>query len=59
LTCSVPYLQAYFLFTNEDGFGLEINADSGEMGSHEVVLAEFEQHVRLAYSAITDHQQFD
>ncbi len=27
------------------------------MGGHEVVLAEFEQHVRLPHSAVTDHQQ--
>ena len=54
LASCIPDLESYFLIGDEDGFDFEVDADSREMGGHEVVIAEFEEHVGLADSAVTD-----
>jgi len=56
LASSVPNLQPDFVFADEYGFDFEIDADSGEVGSHEVVITELKQHVGFAHPAVTYYQ---
>lgn len=59
LPCGVPYLQSDFLIMDEYGFDFEVDADSSEVWGHEIVVAEFEEHIGFADSAIADDEQFD
>jgi hypothetical protein len=59
LTCCIPYLQPDSVFANHDGLDFEIDSDRCKVGTHEIVIAEFEKHVCLAHSAVPNHQQFD
>lgn len=54
LACSVPDLQSDSMFSDHDGFDFEVDADGGEMRGHEVIVAEFEEHIGFAYSAVAD-----
>jgi hypothetical protein len=58
LASSVPYLQADLVLTDGDGLDFEVDADGGEVGRHEIILAKLQQHVRLPHSAVANHQQF-
>jgi hypothetical protein len=57
LAGSVPDLKADLILADGDGLDLEVDADGGEVRGHEVVLAELEEHVGLAHTAVADHQQ--
>jgi len=59
LTSCVPNLQSDTFFADSYGFDFEIDADGREVGGHEVVLAELEQHVGLAHTAVANHQQLN
>ena len=58
LSGRVPDLQAYLLPINVNGFDFEVDADGGEVGTHEIVLAETKEDVGLADCAVADYQQF-
>lgn len=55
LSCSVPYLQPNFVFSNHDSLDFEVNADGGQVWGHEVVITKFKQHVRLSDSTIPNN----
>lgn len=59
LAGSVPDLQAYSMFAHENGFDFEVDADSGEMRSHKVVIAVLKEHISFPDTAVPNHQQFD
>jgi hypothetical protein len=55
LACGVPDLESDFAFSDVDGFDFEINADGGEMGCHEIIFCESEQHIGFANSTISNN----
>lgn len=59
LSGCVPDLQSDFIFSYQDGLGLEVDADGGEMGGHKVVITEFKKHIGFANSAIANDKQLD
>ena len=56
LSRCVPNLQPYFVTPDGDGFYFEVDADGGEVRSHEGVVAELEEHVGFSYTAVADDQ---
>jgi hypothetical protein len=59
LASRIPNLEPDFIFANGNSLNLEIDSDCGEMRSHEIILTEPEEHVRLADAAVANHEQFD
>lgn len=54
LACGVPDLQLELLIVDLDGFDFEVNADGGDVGLLEVVLAEAHDEVGLADAAVAN-----
>lgn len=54
LPSCVPYLKSNFFFTDKNRFGFEVDADSGEMRSHEVIIAEPEKYVSFSHPTVAD-----
>lgn len=55
----VPYLQLHSLAVELDGTDLEIDADGGDEGRCEGVLAKAQQAARLADAGVADQKEFD
>lgn len=55
LTGGIPNLQSDLFALDLNGLYLEINADGGEVRCHEIILAESQQDICLAYSAISNY----
>ena len=55
----VPYLQLDALAVKLDGADLEVDADGGDEGRGEGVLAEAQQTARLADARVADEEQLD
>lgn len=55
----IPDLQLDALAVELDGPDLEVDADSGDEGRGEGVLAEAQQAAGLAHARVTDEQQLD
>jgi len=59
LSCGIPYLQLHALAVELDGADLEVDADCGDEGGSEGVLAEAQQTAGLADAGVSNEKQLD
>ena len=56
LASRVPDLEPDLLSVDIDGFDFEVDADGGQVGTHEIVFAEAQKDVGLADRAVADYE---